>query len=56
MRNKENCLSLFLELFKFVIALSLEEYVSNRKRLINYKNLGIDVYGNRKRKSHKHTA
>ena len=56
MAYKENGFSFFLELFKFVIALCLEEYVSYRQSLVYDENLRVNVDGNCESQTHKHTA
>ena len=56
MGHKKNSLSLLFELLKLVITLGLEEYVTYRQSLIDNKDLRVNIYGNRKGKTHEHTA
>ena len=56
MTDKEDRLSLFLEFFKFVVALRLEKHISHGKRLVHDQDLRIDVDGHREGQTHEHTA
>ena len=56
MADEENGFSHFLEFLKFVIALGLEKYIADGKRLVHNQNLRVNIDGHRKCQPHKHSA
>ena len=56
MANEKNCFSHFLELFEFTVTFCLEENITHRKSFIHDQNLRININGNSKSQSYKHTA
>ena len=56
MGNEQDRFPFPLKVFKLTVALRLEEYVSNRQRLVDDQDLRIDVDCDSKGKSYEHAA
>ena len=56
MADKKNGFSHLFKFFKFPVAFCLKEHITYRKRLVNDQNFRINVNGNCKCQTDKHTA